>query len=362
MMIAERPIENPATSVPDPAVSRVGRDDGDQWAVMAGLRFFLAIVVMLGHLDSFSQVPVPLRYISNFSAYQAVFVFFAISGFSISASIDRSSKDFYSRRFKRIYPTYFVGLIVACVPFLVWGPALNSQHYYFEAPFTIWPVIASFFMLQGIAIPIPLSTFSQSWSLSIECVCYLFAPLLCRMKDRTLVLFVAISFLAYIKRDIFGHLQNPMGTMFGIATIECIWAWIAGVLIYRHKDSRIVAWSLTTVMAYAMGSLDGSGNPFSPAYLIAAMAIVTNAHRIHLPSWLRRAALYGGDLSLSIYLIHWQTYCFVGHWLPSASPWLLILSALLAAIAVLHLVDRPYAAYAKRVEQNRAKVLLLDSD
>jgi len=330
---------------------------GDQWVVLGAMRFVLAIVVMIGHLDMFDQVPPALRFISNFGAYQAVFVFFAISGYSISASLERSTKGFYQRRVNRIYPTFLFGMVVAVIPFLLFGPEFDAQSYYVRAPESAWAFVANCLMLQGIAMRGTIPTFNPCWSLQVECVAYLCAPMLCKMKDRVLVAIMAISFLAYIGRGVFGDLQDPPTSMYGIATIECIWAWIAGVLIYRHMGSEKVAWSITALIAWAMGSLTKFASDFSPAYLIGAMGIVTHAPMIRVPERLRKLALYGGDLSLSIYLIHFQIYCLVARAFPNANGWEMLACATLASFAVLHLIDRPYTAYAKRASAKHPEQL-----
>ncbi len=77
------------------------------WAVLAALRLFLSMIVVLGHFSIFIKSD-PYNIFGNgyFVAVSAVFGFFLISGFSIAASLDREPHSFYGRRFLRIWPLY----------------------------------------------------------------------------------------------------------------------------------------------------------------------------------------------------------------------------------------------------------------
>src|ERR1700743_3232503 len=75
------------------------------------LRLVLAIVVVFFHAGSISGSPELVWLSDAFSGHLAVEGFFAISGFLIFASYERSTslKDYFLRRGGRILPGYWVG-------------------------------------------------------------------------------------------------------------------------------------------------------------------------------------------------------------------------------------------------------------
>jgi peptidoglycan/LPS O-acetylase OafA/YrhL len=92
-----------------------------QWKVLAGLRFFLAWIVVCYHLKNF----IPdygkdfLCTFGKLNGLTAVLGFLLISGYSIAHSLTKNPEGFYNRRFLRIYPLYFCAVIVSLIPFLI---------------------------------------------------------------------------------------------------------------------------------------------------------------------------------------------------------------------------------------------------
>jgi peptidoglycan/LPS O-acetylase OafA/YrhL len=305
------------------------------WSVLAALRFALALVVLISDLRNFTDLPTPLNYLESFPASQAGIVFLFISGYSIAAGLAREPKGFYERRLNRIYPTYFAACILAVVPFMLYGPAFQAGIAGIEAPANVWPVIAQFAMAQGIFTD-PLETFSPSWILPLLAVMYIIAPRLVRWSDRSLLVVGLACFVASIVPSLPGSF------------LELSWAWIAGLLFFRHGESRLAAWLATSVVALGCGALSGVSSPVAPTLLFVAMAIATSATRLRIPSALRRIADVGGSISLAMFLTHWQVFCIVSAAYPSVSPWLLIAGALVAAGLVYFAIDLPYRSYARR--------------
>lgn len=88
---------------------------------LTGLRFFAAFSVVVYHFarPAVSGWPAPLINLAN-SGYSAVSFFFFLSGFILSysyinqAGLLRSSRaSFYSARFARVYPAYFLAFLLA---------------------------------------------------------------------------------------------------------------------------------------------------------------------------------------------------------------------------------------------------------
>ncbi len=88
------------------------------------LRYYAVICVMYLHFTGYMRIYVPdkfadisiLRSVVDF--YQPTVIMFAISGFLISASLERSCQDvklFLTKRFLRIYPDLWISMIVYMV-------------------------------------------------------------------------------------------------------------------------------------------------------------------------------------------------------------------------------------------------------
>ena len=93
-----------------------------------------AIYVMLGHIVQLYQIPSHFPHYEFFIktifgyGHQAVLLFFIVSGFSItySSSIANLSdfnalKEYLFKRFRRIYPLFFIVLVVSLVVLQITG-------------------------------------------------------------------------------------------------------------------------------------------------------------------------------------------------------------------------------------------------
>lgn len=140
----------------------------------------------------------------NWNGYEAVFVFFVISGFLITGNALRRwgplarirPKPFYARRFARIAP-----LLVALVAVLSLLHLLRIQDYTIHGPGQSLPgaVFATFGLhlnwYEGMKGYLP-GGWDVLWSLSIEEVFYLAFPLVCLLTRRRVVLVPMLLLLA----------------------------------------------------------------------------------------------------------------------------------------------------------------------
>lgn len=140
----------------------------------------------------------------NWNGYEAVFVFFVISGFLITGNAlkrwgplaDIQPRPFYARRFARIVP-----LLVALVVVLSVLHALGVQDYriHGEGQSLGGAILATFGLhlnwYEGMKGYLP-GGWDVLWSLSIEEVFYLGFPLVCLLTRRKAVLVPALLLLA----------------------------------------------------------------------------------------------------------------------------------------------------------------------
>lgn len=165
-----------------------------------GLRFFAIMIVMVGHLlervKKFWLAPNPELdnpYINGLieffaSPNQGVLLFFAISGFIIakqmqdvpSGRFDMSYiGNYYVRRMTRIFPPYYVILIVTFIAYYFVGlqpEGLNST-FVRDVPLPV-SLAASMLYSHGALFDSMPRLFPLGWSLEVEVQFYILAPLI----------------------------------------------------------------------------------------------------------------------------------------------------------------------------------------
>jgi len=146
---------------------------------LTGLRFFLALWVILHHLTGRGQMlesavlalPEPLYALIR-GGYLAVTTFFVLSGFVLSRSYSRTRWDrrglirYFAGRIARVYPVYLLSLAVV-------APFIAADRVPSKSPL----LAAHVLLLQGWLGPIPANWNTPAWSLSCEMFFYLVFPL-----------------------------------------------------------------------------------------------------------------------------------------------------------------------------------------
>lgn len=140
----------------------------------------------------------------NYNGYEAVFVFFVISGFLIAGNalqrwggLDRIDlRAFYARRFARIVPCLLVLIAVLSVMHLLAVPEYIIRRPGQSLPGAIWAALGLHLnWYEGHKGYLP-GNWDVLWSLSIEEVFYIGFPLLCLFTRRGWVLAPLLALLA----------------------------------------------------------------------------------------------------------------------------------------------------------------------
>lgn len=162
------------------------------------MRAFAALIVVIGHIEIFKKnKSIPNLIDNNFlffpSGHIAVVLFFVLSGFLItyllvqeknSSSI--SFKNFYLRRMLRIWPLYYLILLMS---FLLFKPQVSDLAVFLSV--TIFPNI-------GLAINEGWQTSPQIWSIGVEEQFYLFWPILLHfVSNKKIPLFILLFIVVY---------------------------------------------------------------------------------------------------------------------------------------------------------------------
>ena len=316
-----------------------------EWAVLGGLRFVLASIVFWTHFGGYVRLPSPLAHISDFGAFAAVLGFFVVSGYSIAASLERDARPgaFYERRMNRLYPTYFVCMVLACLPFALYGPVIGSV----EAPHSVWAVVANFFLLGGIAV-LAMPTNPVVWSLVIEAIYYLFAPWLMRVRSRWLLAIFAVSVAAYWGHDWFGVAAFNILLFGSYGALALAWAWLSGFLLRRHPGHLALVSGILFTGVLLLGRFDQFIGHFSAAVFVASMLFVASARTLRLPHMAIKPLEYLGEISYPLYLCHVPILLLLyGGGREWAWP-IGVIAVAVGAAAILHGIDLPYRAYARR--------------
>ena len=141
------------------------------------IRLLLAIVVVLFHVGDISGSSTFASFPDHFSGHLAVEGFFAISGFLIFASYERSSslKDYYIKRAARILPGYWLATALCLVIAFCYG----SFH---VGPFLLANLSFATFLagsIPGVFPDNPAYAMNGAlWTIKIEGMFYILVPII----------------------------------------------------------------------------------------------------------------------------------------------------------------------------------------
>jgi peptidoglycan/LPS O-acetylase OafA/YrhL len=304
------------------------------WPLLAAVRFGLAFIVMGCHIGWRFRIPWLAHGMGLLSADAAVRGFLFISGFSIAHSITSKPRGYLLRRLHRIYPTYLLCFAIAVAPFALWGDHVKVG--VVAAPMPTWPaLLGNLFMLQTLAVP-RLSTMAQNWTLAVECLFYLLAPFFMRLPLRWLLVGCGASAALFYCHGLL-NLPPWWASIGPLAPCGLLWAWLGGWLLYKAEGAERL-WVLLGIVAVSGAECanDGRGSLLTAAVVLFAL---TKGHTIRLPALPKRVAIYAGDISYPLYLIHFVVMAYLVHWTAQRNGWLAIAASLAVSALVLHTVN-----------------------
>ncbi len=316
---------------------------GDVWAALAGLRFVLAAMVLVGHIGGQFRRHDWTWLIQKDGVHVAVIGFFLVSGYAISHSLSARPDGFGWRRFHRIYWVYLAALLASTLPFWALGHAITLPGETVRPP-TPLMVVGSVLMVQGLLTP-DLSTNVSTWSLSVECLFYLCAPLFARMRGAGLAALVIASALAALLPRLAGH-AHP-STKIGLVNAGMLlWAWLGGFVYQRAPQAKSSPALLFVPGIVLMGVYYG---PLGVFTVTVCGLLIAYGGRLPLSASWRRILDYGGELSYPLYLLHIPALYLCWALWRIDQPALLAGGALVAAALCYHGVDLP----ARRLVRSR---------
>ena len=279
---------------------------------LTGIRGVAAAWVVLFHMSYDQPVPV-IRF-----GYMGVDVFFILSGFVLCYGYAEHLTDFraylqfFRARIARIYPLHLVtlcalGLTVISAPGYFMHYPLADQRWGLSA------FIASALLVQNWAHWLPTCWNTPAWSLSAEMFAYFTFPVFLGLTQRwhgvaaPLILAFGSLALLYAAMRLAGiHDLNVTGTP-GMLRMACEFG--CGCLLYRAFQNGIPALPCAVALiasALLLRAYSSQGMDFLALPAFAMIILLAAKGRGLIASFLSSAPLVLlGDISYSIYLVHW---------------------------------------------------------
>ncbi len=299
-----------------------------------------------------------------------VMLFFVVSGFAIHYPYARLDAKFAAgpyalRRFFRIYPVYLAAVLLTVA-------AEHAAASIGTGVRSTWSkVVVSAAMAQNYVPPAGQLVGNPSlWSLPVEVELYLVYPLLLWMWRRTgtaAMLIVVTVVSAGAALILAAGYDWPIGNF---AKYWIIWT-SGAVLAQQVRTGSVPSWHswygllLLIILALAIGGRV-AGLPYGfehflwgGIYYLVTLWGLNRTDPLRLfPPTLRRAGLFLGDISYSLYLIHFPLFLVLGAWWVSEFDEkpvsvLIPLAAAAAALPVAYLlwkyVERPSQALGRKL-------------
>lgn len=262
------------------------------------LRFFAAFMVVLFHLNLF--VPYVDNWYRNTVKYGwlGVPIFFVISGYCIilSANTSQGSLNFLTKRFFRIYPAYWISLIIVLAA-AIFQKAYTGTNSVANIPVTVPHIVANITLFTWPLNNIKTSNFVY-WTLTCEVIFYLIIGISMVLKNN----YLKHSFLIAIS---LGSLLLPYqheGYLFFFDQWPAFGLGISLFYIFNKKNKAdwIAALLLFGINTYAMVNKNLHQMEYVVVTLIT-FAIIAGSHFIK--SYKNIFSVLG-EHSYAVYLIH----------------------------------------------------------
>lgn len=297
------------------------------YPALDGLRGIAILLVVLLHNFKSSNF--------FFFGWLGVDLFFVLSGFLITDILLKNVsgkhylRNFYARRFLRIFPVYYLALII-CLLILPRMPALNlNADYYTQHQFWLWTYLQNWLFIYR--EPVGDQLLLHTWSLAVEEQFYLLWPLIILLVRKPRALFwiaTAGLLLTGATRYILWSLQFEnfaYGNFFTFTRIDglCIGSMLSLLMITYPNFLK----KYTTLIVFLVAGINigfyfiNDGEYFSLPYLafvgyttftflfglLVHEAVTGESRIIH---WILnfRPLKFFGRISYGLYVYHWPVY------------------------------------------------------
>lgn len=304
-----------------------------------GVRFIAAMMVVVHHIEQikgwygYSSLYKDNIYGTNLGGL-GVALFFVLSGFLITYLLlveKRDSgticiKDFYIRRILRIWPLYFLIVVLAFIIIPVFFKSIVIANFLTMLNVDYYKKLAMYvFFIPNIALisSYPVLFASQAWSVGVEEQFYAIWPLLVKLFKKPIIIMTIIVIFYLIINLLFDNLISKTGgrgskffiyrEFFLITRIDCMA--IGGMCatislkknkfyeIITNKIMQLIVYLIAIVLIYHEFPFKGLGHlPYAALFGIIIINLATNDGTILR---LKNSVFeYGGKISYGIYMFH----------------------------------------------------------
>ena len=380
-------------SAPSAIMSTVAlpRVPAAQLNALTSLRFFAALVVVLFHLRVMHILSGGPWWYQNFASigYVGVNCFFVLSGFILVYTYGGSTVDarrFWGARFARVYPAYFLSLLITAPSFFYAVGQLDIPYLAWSKQHVVTACTLTLSLLQAWVPQGALTWNAVCWSLSVEAFFYLLFPGLLpwtrRLAPRGLALGIVGCSLLSLTLPLLYVFLHPDG-LDKVNSLETTLPWknvlsfnpvvrlpefvtgmLAGQLFLSGGRNRKCALPLVAigigVLVILTGLVGKIPNPLicagilSPAFaaIIYGLALLPAGSNSFL-GW--RWLVLLGEASYSLYLLHSFVISRVAAATASLPGWVQVAACLAGAMAAslicFRLVEQPARRMLRPVER-----------
>ncbi len=289
---------------------------------MGFLRLFLALSVVAGHAGT------TVFGVNGVGSGVAVNLFFIISGFYMSMVLNEKYKDtpvvtFYKSRALRLFPTYYIGLVLVV---LVTGSffigifnqltIFNKIFFLFQNIFIVGQdisaVVCSKTMADTCIDPIHMTMNPPAWSLSVELIFYILAPFIVKSPKKTFAFFtygmVYLIACAYISVPInVDFMQNATHKSFYYFFYPSSFVFFAsGALSYHFYKGSFKPNYVITIIALTLSTMAYTDFPLWQT--LAISAVIPLIFEVTKRNKIDRII---GEISFPAYILHIPILIFI---------------------------------------------------
>jgi peptidoglycan/LPS O-acetylase OafA/YrhL len=328
------------------------------YPALDGLRGVAIILVLLYH--NFSFIPIFIY------GWLGVDLFFVLSGFLITDILLQTRdtqnyfRNFYARRVLRIFPVYYLSLLlfIIILPSFSWFPL--DMHYYREQQFWFWTYLQNWTLV--FHFDQNANVLTHFWSLALEEQYYLVWPLILLLvrKPRTLITLCLLLLLTVVgarlyvwnHRDLFSTWQ----WLFLFTRVDGILIGSMLALIYRINSSVLDKYSTHLILFLAginflvyfidkhnyfpVWAIIGYST-FSVLFALLVYESVRENNKVINVVFTNPALRFFGKYSYGLYIFHWPVFLLIkphtdewmAHFFVAGKLSFLVFSALLATLA-----------------------------